>query len=55
MDLRTGIDAATDALGSMQIAAIEGLEVFHGMAEMPAELADPDLRCGAVSIWTRRS
>ena len=55
MDLRTGIDAATDALGSMQIAAIEGLEVFHGVAEMPAELADPDLRCGAVSIWTRRS
>jgi hypothetical protein len=55
MDLQTGIDAATDALGSMQIAAIEGVEVFHGVAEMPAELADPDLRCGAVSIWTRRS
>lgn len=55
IDLRTGIDAATDALGSMQLEAIERLEVFHGVAEMPAELADPDLRCGAVSIWTRRS
>jgi hypothetical protein len=39
----------------MQIAAIEGVEGFHGVPEMPAELADPDLRCGAVSIWTRRS
>ena len=54
MDLRTGIDPATDGLGSMQLDAVEALEVFRGLSEMPPELADPDLRCGAVSIWTRR-
>lgn len=47
------IDAATDALGDMQLDAIEGLEIFRGLSEMPSEYARPDLRCGAVLIWTR--
>ena len=54
MDLPGQIDPATDALGSMQIEAIEAVEVFRGVSEMPPEFAAPDLRCGAVAIWMRR-
>jgi hypothetical protein len=48
-----GIDAATDALGSMDLNIVEALEIFRGISEMPSEFAQPDLRCGAVMIWTR--
>ena len=54
MDLAGQIDPATDALGGMSIGAIEAVEVFRGVAEMPPEFSAPDLRCGAVAIWTRR-
>jgi TonB-dependent Receptor Plug Domain len=54
MDLAGEIDPATDALGSMQLDAIDAVEVFRGVSEMPVELSAPDLRCGAVAIWTRR-
>lgn len=47
-------DPVTDALGSMSLDGIEGIEVFRGLSEMPAEFAAPDLRCGAVAVWTRR-
>ncbi len=48
------IDPATDGLGSMQLDAVSALEVFRGISELPAELSAPDLRCGAVAIWTKR-
>lgn len=54
MDAFGTIDAATDALGSMQIDAIDAVEVFRGVSEMPAEFSAPDLRCGAVAIWMRK-
>jgi hypothetical protein len=47
-------DPSVDALASTQLSGIEMLEVFRGLSEMPTELATPDLRCGAVAIWTRR-
>lgn len=46
-------DPATDALGGMSLDAIEGVEVFRGLSELPSEYASPDLRCGAVAVWTR--
>ena len=47
-------DPTVDAIGSTQLNSIEVLEVYRGLSEMPAEFAAPDLRCGAVAIWTRR-
>ena len=55
MDLPGRLDPVTDGLGSMQLDAISAVEVFRGLSEMPPEFADPDLRCGAIAIWTRRS
>jgi hypothetical protein len=54
MDIAGRVDPATDALGSMQLSGIDAVEVFRGVSEMPPEFAAPDLRCGAVAIWTRR-
>lgn len=54
MDLPGRTDAITDGLGSMSLDAIEAIEVFRGLSEMPSEFAEPDLRCGAIAVWTRR-
>jgi len=49
-----GFDPATDALAVISLNTLQGIEVFRGVSEMPSEFADPDLRCGAVALWTRR-
>jgi hypothetical protein len=54
MDLPGRTDPMTDGLASWDLDSVESVEVFRGISEMPAEFAAPDLRCGAVSIWTRR-
>ena len=54
MDLPGRSDPVTDGLGSLQLDAISAIEIFRGLSEMPPEFADPDLRCGAIAIWTRR-
>lgn len=33
---------------------VEGIEVYKGLATLPAEFADPGAECGAIAIWTRR-
>jgi hypothetical protein len=54
MDLPGGrTDPLTDGLASWMLESVEAVEVFRGMSEMPAEFAAPDLKCGAISIWTR--
>ncbi len=53
MDLPGRNDPITDGLGSMSLDTIEGIEVFRGLSEMPSEFAAPDLRCGAIAVWTR--
>lgn len=55
IDLPNQRDPLTDGLGQIQLDAIEGVEVFRGLSEMPPEFAAPDLRCGAVAIWSRKS
>lgn len=54
IDLPGRSDPLTDGLGSMQMETIEAVEVFRGISEMPPEFAAPDLRCGAIAVWTRR-
>jgi hypothetical protein len=54
MDLPGRNDPVTDGLGTMPLDNIEAVEVFRGLSEMPAEFAEPDLRCGAVAVWTKR-
>lgn len=53
MDLPGQTDPVTDGLGTIPLDNLEALEVFRGLSEMPPEFAEPDLRCGAVAIWTR--
>ncbi len=55
IDLPGRTDPLTDGLATTMLDAVEMVEVFRGISEMPAEFANPDLRCGAVAIWTRRS
>ena len=33
---------------------VEGVEVYHGRASLPAEFGGPGSECGVVAIWTRR-
>jgi len=54
MDLPGRADPLTAGIGSMSLESIEAVEVFRGLSEMPAEYAAPDLRCGAIALWTRR-
>lgn len=54
IDLPGRADPMTDGLAATMLEAVESVEVFRGISEMPAEFANPDLRCGAVAIWTRR-
>ena len=54
IDLPGRTDPLTDGLAATTLEAVELVEVFRGISEMPAEFANPDLRCGAVAIWTRR-
>lgn len=53
MDLPGRIDPVTDGLGSMQLEGISGIEIFRGLSETPPEFAQPDLRCGAIAVWTK--
>jgi hypothetical protein len=54
VDLPGRADPLTDGLGSTRLEAIEAVEVFRGISEMPAQFAEPDLRCGAIAVWMRR-
>jgi hypothetical protein len=46
-------DVLTDGLASMSIDEVAALEIFRGLSEIPSEFAAPDVRCGAVAVWTR--
>jgi Carboxypeptidase regulatory-like domain/TonB-dependent Receptor Plug Domain len=34
--------------------SVEGIEVYQGLARIPAEFRTQDVACGVVAIWTRR-
>lgn len=33
---------------------VEGIEIYRGLATIPAEFLTPDAPCGVVAVWTRR-
>ncbi len=35
-------------------AAVEGIELYAGLATVPPEFLNPDAECGVIAIWTRR-
>lgn len=35
-------------------ASVEGIEVYRGLSEVPAEFMSPYAICGVVAVWTRR-
>ena len=53
LDIPGQNDSMTDALGSLALENVAGVEVFRGVSEIPSEFADPDIRCGAIAVWTR--
>jgi hypothetical protein len=38
----------------VSLADLEGLEIYRGLAGVPAEFLTPGARCGVIAIWTRR-
>ncbi len=38
----------------LPVELIEGIEIYRGAAELPAEFGGSDARCGVVAVWTRR-
>lgn len=45
---------AADDLPGISPLDLEGIEVYRGRSEIPAEFADTDADCGVIAIWTRR-
>jgi hypothetical protein len=35
-------------------ASVEGIEVYRGLSEVPAEFMSPYAICGVIAVWTRR-
>lgn len=48
-----GGDVTVDDL--VQPQDIEAIEIFKGLAAVPAEFLNPQSRCGVIAIWTKRS
>ena len=38
----------------LPVELIEGIEIYRGASELPAEFGGADARCGVVVVWTRR-
>lgn len=48
---RTG-PVSLDELATPNV--LEGIEVFRGLATVPAEFLSPEARCGVIALWTKR-
>lgn len=46
------VDVAIDDL--VAPGDLEGVEIYRGLATVPAEFLNPNARCGVVALWTRR-
>jgi hypothetical protein len=43
-----------DEINWIHPSAVEGIEIYRGLAQLPAEFADSNSRrCGVIAIWTR--
>jgi hypothetical protein len=50
--IASDLDFTLDEL--VRVFDIEGIEVYSGLASVPAELMGPNAHCGVVAVWTRR-
>lgn len=51
----TGGDGSASTVDdAVHPASVLGIEVYRGLATVPAEFLTPQARCGVVAIWTRR-
>jgi hypothetical protein len=41
-------------LESVNGNSLEGVELYRGRSDLPAEFGGPEVRCGVIAIWTRR-
>lgn len=35
-------------------SSVEGIEIYRGLSEVPAEFGGPNAHCGVIAIWTKR-
>lgn len=47
-------DPADAILSDLSAWAIEGIEVYRGLSEIPAEFGVSEARCGIIAIWSKR-
>jgi len=43
-----------EAVLRLSPSQIEGVEVYKGAAQLPAEFGGSDAECGVIAVWTRR-
>jgi hypothetical protein len=49
-----GGTSVLEELNWIHPSAVEGIEIYRGMAQLPAEFADSNSRrCGVIAVWTR--
>jgi len=48
-----GLPSDSNIIESLEPRDIEGVEIYRGASEMPAEFGGSDAACGAIVIWTR--
>lgn len=39
---------------AVSLLSVEGIEIYRGLASVPAEFLNQDAECGVIAIWTRR-
>jgi hypothetical protein len=49
---RGALPVSLDELATPE--ALEGIEIFRGLATIPPEFVTPEARCGVIALWTRR-
>jgi hypothetical protein len=52
--LLSGDDPGFRIDDAVSLGSVEGIEIYRGLAGVPAEFMGPDAPCGVVAIWTRR-
>jgi hypothetical protein len=35
-------------------SSVEGIEIYRGLSEVPAEFGGPNAHCGVIAVWTKR-
>jgi hypothetical protein len=46
-------DYVVSLLETMRGSSLEAVELYRGRSDLPAEFGGPEVRCGAIVVWTR--